>query len=156
MKVVAVKKNLLDGCAVPQDPHYARAYRVWGKNPPRVMVEGEPESPCAYCSRPTDFGGPPPYMSHGVAWLRDLRPCVCGEWHYCCYSCVKRLGIAPAWRLKRGPDRHVVGTQTCPLALRVAHEFMGIDVDEGAVVANTQKLKARWMLSKAARPGADG
>lgn len=139
-------KNDGTRCALPQNPHYVRAHRVWGENPPMEMIEGEPESPCVYCGEATRFGYPPPYMSHGVGWLHDLRPCACGEWHYCCHACVKRLGLAPAWRLKRGPDRDVVGMRTCPLALRVAHEFMGVEVDEGVAAAESNRVRAEWNI----------
>lgn len=138
-------KDPMAGCALPQDKHYARAYRVWKQNPPLEMLQGESEQPCVYCAKPTEFGSPIP-MSHGVGWLHDLRPCACDEWHYCCYSCVKRLGLAPEWQLRRGPDRHVAKTRECPLAMRVAHEFMGLDV-ESLVFAKQGKLKADWILS---------
>lgn len=145
-------KNPMDGCALPQDPHYARAYRVWRQNPPPVMLEGESEPPCVYCAKPTRFGSPF-LLSSGVGRLHDLRPCACGEWHYCCHACVKRLDLAPAWRLKRGPDRDVVGTRQCPLAIRVAHEFMGVDVSLEPVAAATKRVKAQFRLaSEAANP----
>ena len=99
-------KDPMAGCAIPQDPHYARAYRVWKQNPPLEMIQSESEPPCGYCGKETKFGSPI-VLSHGVGWLQDLRPCACGEWHYCCLVCMKRLAMAPAWRLKRSPDRDV-------------------------------------------------
>lgn len=137
-------KNPTKDCAIPQDDHYVRAYRVWRRNPPLEMLDGEPEPPCVYCGKPTRFGSPI-VLSHGVGWLHDLRPCACDEWHYCCYSCAKRLRLVPEWQLRRGPDRDVAGTRECPLALRVAHEFMGLDVED-PVFARRGKIKADWIL----------
>lgn len=139
--------DLMSNCAIPMDPNYARAYRVWKQNPPLEMLQSESEPPCAYCAKPTQFGSPI-LLSHGVGWLHDLRPCACGEWHYCCYACVKSLELAASWQLKRAPNRDVARMKKCPVAIRVAHEFMGIDVSAAPLVASTQKVKAQWRLSQ--------